>query len=76
MSLNESIVEEASLSWFSDLGYTVGHGLMPVAGKFIRFFRITAADLPEVRGPDGPAHGRFHALLGLLALSALSRSTQ
>jgi hypothetical protein len=47
-----------------------------VAGKFIRFFRITAADLPEVRGPDGPAHGRFHALLGLLALSALSRPAQ
>jgi type I restriction enzyme R subunit len=26
MALNESIVEEAALSWFEDLGYTVGHG--------------------------------------------------
>jgi len=26
MSLNESIVEEAALAWFSELGYSVGHG--------------------------------------------------
>ena len=26
MSLNESIVEEAALEWFGELGYTVGHG--------------------------------------------------
>lgn len=26
MSLNESIVEEAALSWFGDLGYAIGHG--------------------------------------------------
>ncbi len=26
MSLNESIVEEAVLDWFSDLGYAVGYG--------------------------------------------------
>lgn len=26
MSLNESIVEDAALSWFTDLGYTVAHG--------------------------------------------------
>ncbi|MEI7843731.1 MAG: type I restriction endonuclease, partial [Gallionellaceae bacterium] len=24
--LNESIVEEATLSWFEELGYTIGHG--------------------------------------------------
>ena len=26
MSLNESIVEEAALEWFGELGYAVGHG--------------------------------------------------
>ncbi len=26
MSLNESIVEDAALEWFSELGYAVGHG--------------------------------------------------
>ena len=26
MSLNESIVEDAALTWFGELGYAVGHG--------------------------------------------------
>ena len=26
MSLNESIVEDAALEWFGELGYCVGHG--------------------------------------------------
>lgn len=26
MSLNESIVEDAAISWFAQIGYTVGHG--------------------------------------------------
>ena len=26
MSLNESIVEDAALEWFGELGYEVGHG--------------------------------------------------
>ena len=26
MSLNESIVEEAALEWFGELGYAIGHG--------------------------------------------------
>ncbi len=26
MNLTESIVEEASLEWFGELGYAVGHG--------------------------------------------------
>jgi type I restriction enzyme R subunit len=32
MSLNESIVEDAALEWFGELGYAVGHGphLAPV----------------------------------------------
>ena len=26
LSLNESIVEDAALTWFGELGYTIGHG--------------------------------------------------
>jgi len=26
MSLNESVVEDAALEWFGELGYAVGHG--------------------------------------------------
>ncbi|MEK6708022.1 MAG: hypothetical protein AABY81_04345 [Pseudomonadota bacterium] len=26
MSINESIVEEAALTWFGELGYDIGHG--------------------------------------------------
>jgi len=26
MKLNESIVENAALTWFDELGYTIGHG--------------------------------------------------
>ena len=26
MSLNESIVEDAALTWFGELGYAIGHG--------------------------------------------------
>jgi hypothetical protein len=26
MSLNESIIEDAALEWFGELGYAVGHG--------------------------------------------------
>jgi type I restriction enzyme R subunit len=26
MSINESIVEDAALEWFGELGYAVGHG--------------------------------------------------
>ena len=26
MSLNESIIEDAALTWFGELGYTIGHG--------------------------------------------------
>ena len=32
MSLNESIVEDAALEWFGELGYAVGHGLQFARG--------------------------------------------
>ena len=33
MSLNESIVEDAALTWFGELGYTVGHGPQLAPGE-------------------------------------------
>ena len=33
MSLNESIVEEAALEWFGELGDAVGHGPHLVPGE-------------------------------------------
>jgi type I restriction enzyme R subunit len=33
MSLNESIVEDAALEWFGELGYAVGHGPHLVPGE-------------------------------------------
>ena len=33
MSLNESIVEDAALEWFGELGYAVGHGPLMAPGE-------------------------------------------
>jgi hypothetical protein len=33
MSLNESVVEDAALAWFGDLGYGIGHGLELAPGE-------------------------------------------
>jgi type I restriction enzyme, R subunit len=33
MSLNESIVEDAALEWFGELGYAVGHGPQLTPGE-------------------------------------------
>ncbi len=33
MSLNESIVEDAALEWFGELGYAVGNGPLPAPGE-------------------------------------------
>ena len=33
MSLNESIVEDAALEWFGELGYVVGHGPQLAPGE-------------------------------------------
>jgi hypothetical protein len=33
MPLNESIVEDAALSWFGELGYAVGHGPQLAPGE-------------------------------------------
>lgn len=33
MSLNESIIEEAALEWFGELGYAVGHGAQMAPGE-------------------------------------------
>ena len=34
MSLNESIVEDAALEWFGELGYAVGHGPHIAPGEY------------------------------------------
>jgi type I restriction enzyme R subunit len=36
MSLNESIVEDAALEWFGELGYAVGHGPHLAPGEYAR----------------------------------------
>jgi hypothetical protein len=33
MSLNESIIEDAALEWFGELGYAVGHGPQLAPGE-------------------------------------------
>ena len=33
MSFNESIVEDATLTWFGELGYAVGHGPQLAPGQ-------------------------------------------
>ena len=33
MSLNESIVEDAALGWFRELGYAIGHGPQLAPGE-------------------------------------------
>ena len=33
MSLNESIVEDAALEWFGELGYAIGHGPQLAPGE-------------------------------------------
>jgi type I restriction enzyme R subunit len=35
MSLTESIVEDAALTWFGELGYAIGHGPEMAPGKFL-----------------------------------------
>ena len=32
-NLNESIVEDAALSWFAEMGYAIGHGLHLAPGE-------------------------------------------
>ncbi len=33
MNLNESIVEEAALTWFGELGCSIGHGPLMASGE-------------------------------------------
>ena len=49
MSLNESIVEDAVLTWFGELGYAVGNGLYPSPAMRHRF--------PAPTGHDAIAQG-------------------
>jgi type I restriction enzyme R subunit len=48
MSLNESIVEEAALEWFGELGYAVGHGPHLAPGEPAAERNRSAAEMDEV----------------------------
>ena len=46
MSLNESIVEDAALEWFGELGYAIGHGPHLAPGPVAAFFASPYPCLP------------------------------
>jgi type I restriction enzyme R subunit len=48
MSLNESIVEDAALEWFGELGYAVGHGPHLAPGEPAAERSRSAAETDEV----------------------------
>ncbi len=48
MSLNESIVEDAALEWFGELGYAVGHGPHLAPGEPAAERNRSAAEMDEV----------------------------
>jgi len=69
MSLNESIVEDAALTGFGELGYAVGHGPQlapgePAAerdsfGAVVQFRFAQTLTQPLPRGPRGEESGRL-----------------
>ena len=69
MSLNESIVEDAALSWFEELGYSIGHGPHmapgePAAGSggFFGSAELPVCGLEPAAGRRALEPGREHAL--------------
>lgn len=71
MSLNESIVEDAALEWFGELGYAVGHGprLAPgePAAERNSFSEVSLVGRlrDAIRRPSGP-HGLHHGESGVV----------
>lgn len=61
MNLNQSIVEDAALAWFGDLGYAVGHGPLLAPGEPAAE-RISFADVVLV-GRLGAAIRRLNPAL-------------
>ena len=51
MSLNESIVEDAALTWFGELGYAIGHGPHMATGE------LRVKDGMPINTMKGMAHG-------------------
>ena len=84
MSLNESIVEDAALTWFGELGYAVGHGPQfapgePAAerdsfGEVVLVGRLREA----IRrlNPAIPEEAREEALRKVLRVAAIVRFAQ
>ena len=59
MRLNESIVKDASLTWFGELGYAVGHGPQRTPGEYARGTLIPAFSQGEKEWQPSPglSHG-------------------
>ncbi len=60
MFLNESIVGDAALTWFGELGYAVGHGLKkdpcePAAQRDFVWWVVIAGHLREMHRRLSPA---------------------
>jgi len=86
LSLNESIVENAALEWFGELGYAVGHGPMLAPGETAAE-RDSFGDVVLVRrladaihrlNPTIPGDAREEALRKVLrvATSSLTRTNR
>ncbi len=80
MSLNESIIEEAALEWFGELGYAVGHGPQMAPGE-VAAERDTFGDVVLVGrlreaisrlNPSVPGEAREDALRKVLRVGSLS----
>jgi len=52
MNLNESIVEDAALGWFRELGYAIGHGPHLERGAPVASASAPGADLTAVFNPE------------------------
>ncbi len=59
MSLNESIVEDAALEWFGELGYAVGHGPHLAPGEYAKGTLIPAFSQRE-KEEEGAAIRRLN----------------
>ena len=57
MSLNESIVEDAALEWFGELGYAVGHGPHIAPGEYAEGTLTPALSRSTGRGRDAKNRG-------------------
>jgi len=58
MTLNESIVEDATLEWFGELGYAEGHGLL----HYQTYTLATLHGTPLLKLPSGDLKDKCQTL--------------